>query len=481
MKNVLFFLLLVFSFSSCQLTPEEDLSRRSANDWSDLPNQDGLHLTYYVNSERGSDTNNGLSPDAPFRTIARVNQLQLDHGNYVLFAAGQTFEGTLTLNGKTGNPLATDPVLVATYGADTTRAIIRPAAGSAAAISIADFPGIDVRNFVLDGSLGSALGVNITATNPSTAVKYTHLTALEAKNFNDYGIFVYADRGQGLEDIVINRCVTHDNGQAGISSYADPYPSHLLKNFTVRNSWAYHNQGVPGNTATNTGSGIVLEGIDGGLIEHCRASDNGAKNAHRGGGPMGIWCYDSHALVIQFCEADHNKRSLDADGGGFDIDGGSADCAIQYCFSHDNEGEGYGLFEFGSPSPYHNNLIRFCISDRDREGISIWANSGSQLRDSYAYNNTIRGPLGYLLQGGSYSGVYCWNTLYVGPTFQSTTDTQVQFYTNVTRSTYNFVDGYHLPSGDPLASAGCDVDHYYNDRDYYGTPTNGVFPIGASK
>ena len=57
---------------------------------------------YYV-SPTGADTNVG-SRESPFQTIDRINSLDLEPGDKVLFEAGKTFNGTLSLTMKIMDP-----------------------------------------------------------------------------------------------------------------------------------------------------------------------------------------------------------------------------------------------------------------------------------------------------------------------------------------------------------------------------------------
>ena len=64
---------------------------------------------YYVSSSSGLDSNPGTLA-LPFKTIARVNQLQtsLNPGDKVLFRCGDTWQGemlVLTRSGAAGNPI----------------------------------------------------------------------------------------------------------------------------------------------------------------------------------------------------------------------------------------------------------------------------------------------------------------------------------------------------------------------------------------
>ena len=68
----------------------------------------GAGTMYFVSSSGGSDSNDGLSQGAPFRTIARVNSLALLPGDQVLFKCGDIWRGEMlriTSSGSASNPI----------------------------------------------------------------------------------------------------------------------------------------------------------------------------------------------------------------------------------------------------------------------------------------------------------------------------------------------------------------------------------------
>ncbi|MGC3974336.1 MAG: hypothetical protein QM771_08160 [Nitrospira sp.] len=71
----------------------------------------------------------------------------------------------------------------------------------------------------------------------------------------------------------------------------------------------------------HSGSGIILGNVDSGVIEWSKAYENG----RLGNAGVGIWTYDSTKVAIQHNESFANHTSGDADGGGFDLDGGVTD------------------------------------------------------------------------------------------------------------------------------------------------------------
>jgi parallel beta-helix repeat protein len=64
--------------------------------------------TYYVSSSEGDDGNDGLTQLAPFETISKVNTLDLEPGDQVLFKCGDTWYAEQLIvddSGVTGNPI----------------------------------------------------------------------------------------------------------------------------------------------------------------------------------------------------------------------------------------------------------------------------------------------------------------------------------------------------------------------------------------
>ena len=84
-----------------------------------LPAQAQSGKIYYVSFTDGADTNSGLTqtagPNGPFKSIARVNSLNLQPGDTVLFKCGDTWRGEMMVisnSGDAGNPLTFSSYLV---------------------------------------------------------------------------------------------------------------------------------------------------------------------------------------------------------------------------------------------------------------------------------------------------------------------------------------------------------------------------------
>ncbi len=75
--------------------------------------------TYYVSTSDGDDGDDGLSESNPFQSIAKVNALDLQPGDQVLFKCGDTWRAEMLIiikSGTEGNPssLALIPLAVKT-------------------------------------------------------------------------------------------------------------------------------------------------------------------------------------------------------------------------------------------------------------------------------------------------------------------------------------------------------------------------------
>jgi hypothetical protein len=129
----------------------------------------------------------------------------------------------------------------------------------------------------------------------------------------------------------------------------------------------------------------------------------------------------SAELVLELVFVIDPRRRLYQDGDGFDLDVGTTDSVIQYCYSHDNFGGGYLLSQQGS-EPWSNNVLRYNISENDAWGQRLGAityyseESELGLEDSWVYGNTVCtsvGPALNLTSAPNASRNYLFNNIFV--------------------------------------------------------------------
>lgn len=377
--------------------------------------------TYYI-SHNGNDSNDGLSIASSWLTLSKANAINFKAGDRILLEGSQIFTGSIQLDASDAGT-AVNPVVISSYG--TGQATI--SAINVTGIYISNASGIHISNLIIKGDGSDHDGIGVFVNQTTTDIDFLAIDSIEVFGFGGRGCLIGAyNTDKGINHFTIRHSSFHDNMIAGLETFGD-WPSFSNTDFTISYCKFYNNYGNLTPTSKATGSGLVISGVDGGLVEYCEAYNNGANNRSTGGGPVGIWAYDARNIVFQYCESHHNKAGLTKDGGGFDLDGGSQYCTIQYCYSHDNEGYGFALVEYGSPNEFTGNTIRYNISQNDARkngngAIALYAEDNlHRVKNSEIYNNTIYADANNLTNGRpaaisiltqNYSGVKIRNNIF---------------------------------------------------------------------
>jgi len=401
MQNVYRFIFLIcisVNIMSCQ----------SKTDSSKNPSR----RNYYLN-QFGDDAHAGTL-ESPWKTIAKLNTITFAPGDSVFFESGQSFQGTLRLDssdsGTEGRP-------VVITSSNATKAILLAKDSTALTIRFAKF--IRVHNLHLKGSGRKKGNVKsgIEIENESSQLK---IDSLEVEGFQKAGVLVYHGA-----DVLIENVYAHDNGASGIELAGDGKKSDNQR-ITIRYCTAENNPGDPTNFTNHSGNGILVGYTTNAVVENCVATNNGWDMPRIGNGPVGIWMYEADHVIIQNCISYRNKTSKGGeDGGGFDIDGGVTNSTIQYCLSYENEGSGFGIFQYNGASAWRNNTIRFNISENDgtvsraHAGPFIWNGSDDRnhFTDFFCYNNVIYNSIGTAIHFDEHSlrdRFHFYNNIFVG-------------------------------------------------------------------
>jgi hypothetical protein len=341
---------------------------------------------YYVSSSGNDDSPGTLHK--PFRSIDRVNLLDLSPGDAVCFEAGQIFKGNLVLDSLDSGS-GVKSVEITSYGEGT--AILDGGAGSALHADGCTHLSIRNLSFRGDGREEGNTGNGIDISNGD----FINLDNLEVSGFQKSGLRFHA-----CDHSRINHVYAHDNGFAGIyvmgTTENDPV-NYDNQDLYIGYCVAENNPGDPTELNSGSGFGILAHSVEGGVIEYCEAFNNGWDTPWNGGpGPKGISVWDCTDFIVQHCIA-HDNRTIPGghDGGGFVFDRGTSNSIIQYCISFHNEGAGFGLFEHGGAKPWGNNIIRFNISQDDGivnhyASVGIWKIEDlGVMSDCEIYNNTF--------------------------------------------------------------------------------------------
>jgi hypothetical protein len=348
--------------------------------------------TYYVSST-GDDGNPGTSIAGAWATIDKVNSSIFLPGDTLFFEGGHTFNGSILLTASDANDPA-NIFVITSFG--TGRAIIN--AGTSFGFQAHNTQGFSISNLIFDGnSAATNTAAGITVFSDLTGdIKFSNISVsnIEVKNFGAEGVVIYTTKNlTGFQNVGLDNLSVHDVTKNGIKIFgvvSQALVGWQHKNVTVSNCEVYN---VPGSgTTTLEGNGIVLEGVDGGIIQNSVAHDMGQNNSFCGG-PAGIWTLESNNITIQFCESYRIHSGTGCDGAGFDLDGGVTNSIMQYNYAHNNDGAGYLMGQFPNARPWSNNSMRYNISENDavtnEGGIGLFKGPGTTMSGANIYNNTI--------------------------------------------------------------------------------------------
>ena len=355
--------------------------------------------TYYIDSKRGSDSNDGLSEAKPFKSLSKLSSKFFQEGDRILFKKGETYSGALTLKGY---GTASNPIRVGTYGSG-------------------NMPKIDGR--------GARAGITLTA-------NHIVVDGLEVTNANgNYGIYIGALQAGENAGITVSNCYVHDVDtnekkfsyleSGGIIARADGTSPTWFKGVNIQNNtiknvcrcavvisnswgWRYSDGSYIKNKYVSDTNGwypnvdckITNNSIDGtkgdSILVQCGKNTlierntvynaNSSTKEHAKVAMVAIWTISTVDTVMQYNEVGYTKRP-GADGEAFDTDHAEVNCKIQYNYSHNNEG-GFVLLCNGYPGTAKNATVRYNLSVNDGAKCAV-INLVGDIPGTQVYNNTF--------------------------------------------------------------------------------------------
>jgi len=346
-----------------------------------------VQRTFYVDRHSGSDSASGTSPESAWQSLASVNAHRFQPGDAVLLRRGQVWTDGLRPQGS-GRP--TTPIVLGAYG-DGPRPRIE-GDGRRPALALHDQEGWVVRDLALTGPGQPGLQID-TSERVQSFFQIINVEVSRATDGIAIGQIREGDRliPGYVDDVLIEQCVVHDVTHRGIVT-AGNFGSSGRRHRNVR---------VHASEVFNCGrDGILVTSTSGAVIEDCVAHDCGMT----ADGRYGIWAWWADHVTIQRCEAYRIRTTGVKDGGGFDLDWGTADCVVQHCYAHDNDGPGFAIVGLrqGPATAPQRNIVRYNVArgncvKRTRERYGEVTLFGG-MDDVAVYNNTIHG------QGGNRNG-----------------------------------------------------------------------------
>lgn len=347
----------------------------TVNNDADVPHRKDTD-TYYLDSEKGDDSNDGKSRKSAWRSVSKIGSLNLQPGDKVLLKRGCTFNEVFLINESSGS--SEQHILISTYGKGEKPKIVAPDNSKCGVqirnceyITIED---LDIKNHGTDPEVRHRMGLNVHLDDYGEA----HDIKIKGIDVHDVNGRLWKNPAPGvgigfttnnytgksrfngilIEGCTIRRCVRNGITFGG-NFMRDKWYPHL--NVVIRENLI---EEVPGD-------GIVVGQCDGALVEYnvmrdCPDAWGGRHNA-----AAGMWPWSSDNTIIQFNEVSGHKATWD--GQGFDADYNCIGTIIRYNYSHDN----YGGF------------LLICDEGASRKTYSA-GNVGTKVYGNVSYNDGTR-------------------------------------------------------------------------------------------
>ena len=326
--------------------------------------------TFYVDSQKGLDSNSGTSPAQSWQTLQKVNENHYLPGDHILFRRGSRWEGRLVLSvsGARGAPIVVD-----SFGSGSLPRIDGNGAVENV-VSLENVQYVELRHLEItnySAEPGVRRGVLIAVSNFGTAhhIVVADLFIHDVNGTNERketGGILFRTVGDRVpsrfDGLIIERNIVWKVDRSAIVGQSDEF---------ARTKWfpSLHVV-IRDNFAEDIGGdGIVPWATDGALIEgnivlHCnqRAASYNA----------GIWPWSTDNSLFELNEAAYTHSTLD--GEGFDSDYNSTNTRFLYNYSHDNDGGFMLICTPGRRDPSENignsgTLVAYNISRDDHSRI----------------------------------------------------------------------------------------------------------------
>ncbi len=339
--------------------------------------------TYYVDSASGSDQNDGLSSEKPWKSLDKVNSVTFSPGDRILFKASSRFTGQLCPRGSGSEGR---PILIDSYG-NGKKPLIAADGKFHEALLIENQDYWEVNNLELTNTGPTRetfrYGVRVRAWDYGT-MRHIHLKNLFVHDVN--GSLVKKDEGEGhgitwengggkvrsrFDGLLIEGCHLVRTDRNGICGYT-PYSPEKARAFPSLNVVIRKNL-----LEDIGGDGIKVWGCDRALVERnvLRAARQRCEDY-----AAGIWPWASDNTLIQFNEVSGVKGMKD--GQAFDSDAYTTNTTFQYNYTHDNDGGFLLVCCFENTG----TVVRYNISQNDRTRLFHMAGSNKNIR---IYNNVF--------------------------------------------------------------------------------------------
>ena len=370
---------------------------------------------YHV-SNQGRDEADGLTPATAWCSLARVNQVELQPGDRVLFQSGGTWRGALRLK---GSGLQDQPIRLGRYGKGSLP-ILAMGEESSVVVRFENQDFWEVSELEIIGGPAKANaavgGIHFVANIANRILR--HIVVKDCvirdlggsfKEYESCGIWVGVEgwnREYGLTTsydwVRIENNRIRNTGRCGILVWTCASPAEQTDGSQMFRAGLIPSQHVTirKNVIQDLGGDAILvlgsikPMIESNVVRRSclRTGDPAAATGQRyNAASAAVWLHSCVEGVMQFNQvSETGKQSGNNDGMAFDFDFNCQGCLLQYNYSYNNAG-GFLLI---MPSA-RQNIARYNLSVDDRDHILFLV--GKLEEANLVHNNTF-----HIRQGDCY-------------------------------------------------------------------------------
>ena len=395
----------------------------------------GDGTVYYVDATDGNDNNNGKAPETAWKSLDKVNSIEFQPGDKILFEKGETWTGALK---PQGSGVKGAPIVIASYG-EGDKPVLKPGANWTIPYFQPGAPGPNGVKYNVTVNNGITFSnqeywevrdlelydptYNDT-TNPWVYRRGINITAEDCGDLHYFlfdNLTIHGFRGptdnagkssggiittvisdpynrnnrvpSAIHDLTVTNCEMYDLGRSGFN-FVSPWTNRTESewgafDYTGYGEWKPNtNIYIANNTIYNIdGDGILIDGCKDVLVEH-NVVYRAVINCWYG---VGMFNWNSDNTIFQFNEiydtfpADSLKGAGDAQG--IEIDALNRDTWVQYNYVHDNSG---GCIMWCNTNTLRGfrGIYRYNIFQNDltKHGVIDWRTNH---KESMAYNNVF--------------------------------------------------------------------------------------------
>ncbi len=357
---------------------------------------------YYLDSDKGKDSNSGVSASSALKTLWKASSLKLNSGDRLRIKRGTRLKGSLRIE---ADGTQDDPIVIEAYGQGDAPVI--DATGFLAGVHLTNSHYVTVKDLEITADGGEArkgfskikrYGVYIQATGDGTT---GHVTL---KNLFIHDI--YSSEGSKHEG---RNPTTYVGTAIAIQGSVNKSTDFLVEDCRIERTGfkaielrSIQQVQILNNRMKDIGGPAIQPGRVEDLIVRGNVVDASGSyvDPRMHGRGSGIWPWPCKRVLIEKNKFMHARGK--ADSCGVHIDFNCSDVIVQYNLSYDNEG---GFVEILGNN--HNCAYRYNVSINDgwrvkkengahQEGKVLWTsgfvgggNKKAGPFNSYIYNNTI--------------------------------------------------------------------------------------------